>query len=215
MKCQSCGARVKNNEEMCPECGKYIVRESNQEYSAPPAEEVDIEQLEAAEAEVMKPTAPTSAEYHYKDHLLLPTLLKGGMGLAIIIFMIYYMCTSMRFRLLPSSRITAVLAILFGGFSIFSAVASFIQQKNCYLDISDSKVSGVIPVGMFDTEHFEIDIADIVCVEKTDFHSKNSSPKVILISAQRRIEIKGASSSMLSDFCKSVQNKIEEKGVTK
>lgn len=215
MKCQNCGARVKKSEEICPECGKYIAHKAEHYDVKSQSEEIDYEKLEAAEAKVKNIGIPTSAKYFYKDYLLLPTLLRGGMGLAVIVFMIYYMCTSMRFRLLSSSQFTTVLAILVGGFSIFSAVASVIQEKNCYLDIADGKVSGVIPKGTFDTEYFEIDLAEIVSVEETGFHSKNSTPKVILISAQKRIEVKGSSKIMLSDFSESVQNKIEEREVTK
>lgn len=210
MKCSSCGARVNKSEEICPECGKYIAREAEHNDVQAQSEEIDYEKLEAAEAEVKAIGIPTAAKYIYKDYLLLPTLIRGGVGLVVLVLMIFYMIDSPRFRLLSSSRFTTVLAVLFAGFSLFSAIASVIQERYCYLDITDGKVSGVIPKGTFDTEYFEIDLAEIVAVEKTDFHSKHSHPKVIIISAEKRVEVRGSSGVMLSDFSDNLKKRIEK-----
>lgn len=207
MKCPECGARVKQHEEICPECGKYIPCDSKEHDIPIQPDDIDYEKLEAAEAEVRKADVPETVRYLYKDYLILPTLLKGGFGLFVIIMFFVTMIGSPRARL-TSSYTSMVFVLLFAGFSIFSAVASVIQERNCCLDIGETKVSGVIPKGTFDTESFEFEIDDIVAVEETGFHSKHSTPKVIIISAENRVEVRGSSKTMLSDFSDTLNRRI-------
>lgn len=197
MKCPECGTRIRRGEEVCSECGKYISEISETKTVDTPKKEVRII------------TDKKNKNYRYAKHLALPVILKGAMGLFFIAFTIYYMATSPRARF-ASSSLSSVLIILFGGFSIFSAIASIIQERNCFLCIDEEKVHGIIPKGTFETQEFEIPLSEIVYVEKADFGSRISNPKIIIITAEQRTEVRASSGTMLSEFCEDLKKATDK-----
>ena len=189
MKCPECGAKIKSGEEFCSVCGKYISKEKPQP---------------VAEKEIRIITESKTKTYRYKKRNFLSVLLRLFTGLFIIVFFFVYITTSPRARF-TSSAFSGVLMLLFGGFSIFSAIASIIQERNCFLCIDEEKVYGIIPEGTFETQKFEIPLNEIVYVEKADFGSRISNPKIIIITAEQRTEVSASSGTMLSEFCEELK----------
>ncbi len=194
MKCPECGEKIKSGEEVCSNCGKYISKEKTQ-----PAAEKGIRII----------TESKTKTYRYEKRIILSVSLRLFMGLFIIGFYFYYMITSPRARF-TSSAFSGVLMLLFGGFSIFSAIASIIQERNCFLCIGKEKVHGIIPKGTFETQEIEIPLSEIVYVEKADFNSRFSNPKIIIITAAQRTEVRASSGTMLSEFCEELKKATEK-----
>lgn len=193
MKCTECGSKIKRGEEVCSECGKYISKEETKTASTQ-KKEVKI---------IFSENKPKT--YRYEEHLVLSVCLRIVFGILIIVFFFVYMLTSPRARF-TSSAFSSAIMLLGGGFSIFSAIASIIQERNCFLCIDGEKVHGIIPEGTFETKEFEIPLNEIVYVEKADFNSRHSNPKIIIITAEQRTEVRASSRTMLSDFCEELKN---------
>ena len=189
MKCPECGEKIKRGEEVCSNCSKYISKEKPQP---------------AAEKEIRIITESKTKTYRYEKRIILSVLLRLFMGLFIIVFFFVYMLTSPRARF-TSSAFSSAIMLLGGGFSIFSAIASIIQERNCFLCIDKEKVHAIIPKGTFETQEFEIPLSEIVYVEKADFGSRYSNPKIIIITAEQRTEVRASSKTMLSDFCEELK----------
>ncbi|MBQ8763836.1 MAG: hypothetical protein IJZ07_07010 [Clostridia bacterium] len=209
MKCFNCGARVKKSEEICAECGAYISKAAKTPFSSVQTEtddEINTEELEKAE-EYVRNIENSPEKYDFKDYLILPTLLKIGVGIAMIIISIVAIADSPHF-FRASSVYSVLLFTVVGALSVFSGISSFIQERKCVLTVTDDRVFGTIPCGVFDTEKIDISIDDIIEINETGFHSKNSNPKVHIVTKEREITVKGSSKIMLSDFSDKLNYKI-------
>ena len=151
MKCPECGTRIRRGEEVCSECGKYISKEIPQT-------------TEKKEVKIIN-TENRAKTYRYEEHMVLSVCLRIVFGILIIVFFFVYMLTSPRARF-TSSAFSSAIMLLGGGFSIFSAIASIIQERNCFLCIDGEKVHGIIPEGTFETKEFEVPLSEVVYVEK-------------------------------------------------
>lgn len=216
MKCRNCGARVKRSEEICPECGKYIAAENEHvlTHTAPARKEIDCDVLEKAEESVKNIdvlTADTSKpeKFIFKDYLLLPSIIRMGVGILTFVVCVLSMSEA-RFYIRSSSIGSTAIVIIFAFFCIFNAISSIIQERNCFIEITDDKVFGTIPKGTFDTEDFELNIEDIVAAEKEGFHSKHANPKVQIITAENQITVRASSTHMLSDLADALEKRIQK-----
>lgn len=215
MKCSFCGARVKKSEEICPECGKFIA--AKKEHIPTPAvsakEEIDYDALEKAE-EIVKnldfsdSQAPETETFMFKDYLLLPSVIKSIGGIIVFVVCIFSFADTRSF-VRSSSIAGSALMLIFAFFLIFDTVAAIIREKNCFIEITDEKVSGVIPEGTFGTQGVDINISDIVAVAKDGFNSKYSHPKVIIKTKENEFKIRATSQNMLSDLADAVERRIK------
>ncbi len=216
MKCRNCGARVKKSEEICPECGKYIAAEKEHVliHTAPAQEEIDYDALEKAEEivknlDISASQAPETESFMFKDYLLLPSIIKSIGGIIVFVVCIFSFADTRNF-VCSSSIAGSAFMLIFAFFLLFDTVSAIIREKNCFVEITDEKVSGVIPEGTFGTESIDINIEDIVMVEKDGFNSKYSHPKVIIKTKENEIKIRGSSTHMLSDLADAVEKRIEK-----
>lgn len=215
MKCSFCGARVKKSEEICPECGKFIAakKEHIPAPAAPSMEEINYDALEKAE-EIVKnldfsdSQAPETETFMFKDYLLLPSVIKSIGGIIVFVVCIFSFADTRSF-VRSSSIAGSALMLIFAFFLIFDTVAAIIREKNCFIEITDEKVSGVIPEGTFGTQGVDINISDIVAVAKDGFNSKYSHPKVIIKTKENEFKIRATSQNMLSDLADAVERRIK------
>ncbi len=215
MKCSFCGARVKKSEEICPECGKFIAakKEHIPAPAAPSMEEINYDALEKAE-EIVKnldfsdSQAPETETFMFKDYLLLPSVIKSIGGIIVFVVCIFSFADTRSF-VRSSSIAGSALMLIFAFFLIFDTVAAIIREKNCFIEITDEKVSGVIPEGTFGTQGVDIKISDIVAVAKDGFNSKYSHPKVIIKTKEDEFKIRATSQNMLSDLADAVEKRIK------
>lgn len=205
MKCQSCGARVKKSEELCPECGAYISTEK--EYSIQPEEDIRTEELERAEEYVRNIENNTPEKYDYKDYLILPSILKIGGGIVLFAIVIFSFANPSSY-ISSKKTLSSVFCFFLSLFAIFSGVASVIQERKCFLNITSDRVHGRIPLGLFDTETFDISIGDIIAVNEKGFHSQHSDAEVHIITKEKEITVKSSSKTMLSDFSDKLNYKM-------
>lgn len=204
MKCLNCGARVKKSEEICPECGAYISTERPDVTNEISENDIDIEVLETAEEAVRNIDEGKSEEYNFGDYLFLPSILRIGGGLVVfVIFIVSIVNSPLR------NEATSAFALIFSFFAVFSGIASIIQEHNCKLTINDERVYGIIPQGFFGTETIDINIEDIIGINETGFHSKNSSPKVHIVTKETEYVVKGSSKIMLKDLSNTLQEKVK------
>ncbi len=208
MKCLNCGAKVKKSEEICPECGAYISTETKP-YTPPSQpeneEEINLEILEKAEEAVRNIDESKSEEYNFSDYLILPSLVRIGGGLFILAIVIFSFTLSAM-----NNEATMIIALLISAFSIFNGIASAVQESKCKLTVNDEKVYGTIPQGTFDTETIDINIEDIIGINESGFHSKNSHPKVYIVTKEKEYTVKGSSKIMLGDLSENLQNKVRK-----
>ncbi len=215
MKCSFCGARVKKSEEICPECGKFIAakKEHIPAPAAPSMEEINYDALEKAE-EIVKnldfsdSQAPETETFMFKDYLLLPSVIKSIGGIIVFVVCIFSFADTRSF-VRSSSIAGSALMLIFAFFLIFDTVAAIIREKNCFIEITDEKVCGVIPEGTFGTQGVDINISDIVAVAKDGFNSKYSHPKVIIKTKENEFKIRATSQNMLSDLADAVEKRIK------
>ena len=126
MKCLNCGARVKKSEEICPECGKFISTEK--EYTIQPEDEINHEELEKAEEAVKHIFDSVPVKFDYNDYLLLPSLIRIGGGIVMMIASVVAVVDSS-----PFFRASSVYSVLFfivaGILFIFNGIAAILQER--------------------------------------------------------------------------------------
>lgn len=206
MKCLNCGARVKKSEEICHECGAYISTEKPETINEISETDIDTETLEKAEEAVRNIDESKPEEYNFSDYLILPSLVRIGGGLFILAIIIFSFTRSAM-----NNEATMIIALLISAFSIFNGIASAVQESKCKLTVNDEKVFGIIPQGFFGTETIDIDIEDIIGINESGFHSKNSNPKVHIVTKEKEYVVKGSSSVMLKDLSNTLQDKFKKR----
>ena len=146
MKCKSCGKRLKNSDEICPECGRYIKR---------------TEAKAEAKPEIIASEAPVCNENEivYKGNII-SLVIQLSLAVFYIGFMIYYMIDRVgsihyhRTALIPFH-------ILLGAFLCFDAVASFLKEKGCRLVFDRDCIHGTVPNKRYGKQEMNIRYEDI------------------------------------------------------
>ncbi len=214
MKCLNCGARVKKNDEICPECGAYISRDEKPAVLPVQTEtkkEISVELLEKAieESENTENTDElTPRKFNFKDHLIFPSIIRIGGGTVLMVASVVSFA-SRPFRYITSSVYSLMFCILAAIFFIFKGIASVIQERKCVLDVTSEKVSGRIPVGFFDTEAIDVRIEDIIAVTEKDFHSRRLSAEVHIVTKEKEYVVRSSSQDMLLDLSNTIQKFIK------
>lgn len=203
MKCKFCGARIKKGEEVCSKCGKFVSDSTDKITVIETNHEILSETESACEPD------DSVMIFDYKKHILETLLIYVGLGLFFILIVIFSSIDDIKLFYVSASDIMGcILAILLGGGSIFRGVATYMQEKKCIITISEEKVFGTVPCGIFGTMDFDIDISNIVCIEKEDFRGKYADPKITILTADDSVEIKASSSRLLNSFKDSLRERI-------
>lgn len=192
MKCLNCGRKAKKNEEICPECGAYITKDT-----AKTKQEV-----------FLNSNKDGSRKYIYSEHNYISVLLRIVGGGVLFVYLIIKLLTPSPIDYISKNIASTTFCSLLAAFIIFSGIASQIQEKNCSLTVTDENVSGIIPQGIFNTEKIDISIADIIAVNEEGFHSRIPNPEVHIVTKEKEYVIKGSSQSMLLNFSKFLKEKI-------
>ncbi len=163
MKCEQCGKRLKKSDEICPECGSYIVRGKNNNTET------------KSEAVTSAGSVCNENEIVFKNNV---TVLVLQLALAVfyIGFMIYYMID--RAGSIHYHRTALVpIHILLGAYLCFDAVASFLKEKGCHLIFDRDCIHGTVPNKRYGKQEISIryeDIEDTVII----FGSKHEKARV-------------------------------------
>ena len=208
MKCLNCGARIKKNDEMCPECGAYISKDTRPAVLPVQTEkkkEISVELFEKAMAETSDTDELNTRRFDFEDHLIFPSIIRIGGGIVLMVASIVSF-VSRPFLYISSSVYSLMFCVLASLFFIFKGIASIIQERKCMLDVTSEKVSGRIPLGIFDTEAVNINIEDIIAVNEKDFHSKRLGAEVHIVTKEKEYVIKSSSQTMLLDLSRTVQD---------
>ncbi len=208
MKCQNCGARVKRSEEICPECGAFISKDAKL-FAFPASNESNVKaDFEKTEKEIITIDEGAPEEYIFKNFLVLPSVLRFGGGIALFVACILSF-DSKKYFFRSSSLYSLMLCLLLAAFLIFNGIASIVQESKCRLTVNSKRVYGTIPLGIFDTQHIDVNIEDIISVNETGFHSRFPNPEVHIVTKKEEFVVKGSSSTLLKNFSNTLQEKMK------
>ena len=199
MKCSYCGSRLKKSDEICPNCSKYV--SENKVKIEVPETVINSVKAEKPESHI----SPKDIVFSYKDFSG-----EKMFSTVIIALVLFIVVTISALRNFSNNFFSVIFVAAFIIIGVVSSVLTYKQEQNCSITITDDKVSGTVPSGMLETTDFEVKISDIVCVEKEGFYSKHSTPKIIIVTAENRIEIKASSTKMLERFKNTLQERIVE-----
>lgn len=144
MKCESCGKRLKNSDEVCPECGRYVART---------ATETMPESIVSADP------VCNENEIDFKGNIPL-LIFKLFTAIVFIGFCIY---TFINGR--PSDFRNIIL--IFASIFIFvDAFAVFFKEKGCRLTFENSRFHGTVPSSKLGKKEINIAYDEIL---KTEF----------------------------------------------
>ena len=147
MKCESCGKRLKKSDEICPECGSYIVRGRNNNT------EIKTEAVTSAES------VCNENEIVYKANTpnMIFKLLSAVLYIGFFVYDIFIRGTFYG----PVKIAVIPLFILSGFYLCFDAVASFISEKDCILTFESDRVHGTVPKKRYGKQEISIKYEDI------------------------------------------------------
>lgn len=147
MKCESCGKRLKKSDEVCPECGRYIVHGKNKNT------EIKSEAVTSAESMC------NENEIVYKANIpnMIFKLLSAILYIGFFVYDIFIRGTFYG----PVKIAVIPLFILSGLYLCFDAVASFISEKDCTLTFESDRVHGTVPKKRYGKQEISIKYEDI------------------------------------------------------
>lgn len=141
MKCNFCGADIRNSDEVCPECGKYI--------AADPAEKTNSK---------TEKFGKTLRFYDYNDGLAFYSLLFVFFGLFIIAASVLsFLNIGYYFRFSGRDAKILILAV-FGVLFVLFGIVTYFKLKSCSISLCENGIYGYIPVNPsvpFKTVYFE------------------------------------------------------------
>lgn len=192
MKCENCGAKITNDEKICPECGNPLKTE--------PVPEA-----------ILNADPATYETFIYSEHLLWPTLLRFIGGIILIIVVVFSFRDIKYSFMLEDAILTALFCGALALYLFFRGVSGLVQEKNCFVCITPERVYGKIPAGLFDAEEIDIPLADIIAVNETHRHYRLFlSRDLEIVTKQNEIEINASSGELQSKISKSVRKYIKE-----
>lgn len=212
MKCKFCGTKIKKGEEICPNCSKFVSEKLGETTES--ANYIQTSTVTIEDEHIPETSAEESEDsvcvFDYKEHILKTLLFNLGIGLFFAIVLIFSFFDDHNSIYFSATEVYSyILVILCVGFSFFNGISTYIQEKKCILTVTDKKIYGTIPEGAFRTEDFEVEIADVVCIEKEGFHGKHANPRIIIVTTENRIEIKASSTRLLNNFKDEVQKRLQ------
>ncbi len=193
MKCDFCGKRIKKSEDICPNCGKSVIR------AAVPAEEVTT----ASDGTV------TIRYDDYISHTVTANILQI---VACIVLTALFPVTDLldegfvETKTLFSCGLFVILAIL----TAFNTAFAVIQSKQCYITFSEDKISGVMPAKFAETEKFSISTEDVTAFAAISSLWR-SVPEAIICCGDERFGIKCHNNKLLSAIKKELKIRFPDK----
>ena len=168
MKCNFCGADIRNSDEICPECGKYL--------ADTPAEKTN------SKAEKF---GKTLRFYDYRDGLAFNTLLYVIFGLVIIGFSVYSIWDFGYFSFYSSTAVTqTIIGTVIGILIISLGIFSYFKLKSCSVALCENGIYGYIPTNPhipFKTVYFEVCYNEIEKLEYKNIGASRHSSFAIII----------------------------------
>ncbi len=192
MKCENCGAKITNDEKICPECGNPLKTE--------PVPEA-----------ILNADPATSETFIFSEHLLIPTLLRFIGGI-IIILVIIFSFRDIKFYFILEKRImSALICGVLALYLFFRGVSGLVQEKNCFVCITPERVYGKIPTGFFGVKEIDIPLADIISVNETYLRYRLfSSRDLKIVTKQNEIEINASSGELLTKIGESLTDYMKK-----
>ncbi len=177
MKCNFCGADIRNSDEICPECGNCLADTPTEKTSSK-----------------SEKFGKTLRFYDYSDGLTFNTLLYVFIGLGIIGFSVYSIWDFGRFSFYSSTAVTRmIIGTVIGIFVVFFGIFSYFKLKSCSVALCKNGIYGYIPTNPhipFKTVYFEAFYNEI---EKLEFKnigtSRHSNPALIIRTESEKFTI--------------------------
>lgn len=193
MKCDFCGKRIKKNEETCPNCGKFVSRDTI------PAEET----LTASDGTVT---------IRYSDYISRTVIANIIQIVGCIVLTAVFPLTDLldggfvRAKTIFSCVLFVILAVL----TVFNTAFAVVQSKHCYISFSEDKISGVAPSKFAETEEFCINTADVTAFAAISSLWR-SVPEAIICCGDERFGIKCHNNKLLSAVKKELKIRFPDK----
>lgn len=194
MKCESCGKRLKKSDEVCPECGRYIVRRKDNDT------EIKSEDVTSAGS------VCNENEIVFKDNIPL-LILKIFASIVLIAICIY----SLIERSFFAGRTTRDVIVILASVIIFvDAFAVFFNERGCRLTFENDRVHGTVPGSKFGKNEISIRYDEIL---KTEFvvGSKYSPSHIsILLRTGDEVKIPCTRKNTLVEIRERIQKHLTE-----
>lgn len=174
MKCVFCNSDVKKEDEICPECGKYL--------AADPAEKANNK---------AEKFGKILRFYDYKEGLALQSVSIALLGLVIIAAAVFFIADFHYYAFHFSARTMKWLVFAAVGFLlIIMGIVTPFRLKSCSVSLCENGIYGYIPDGLFKTVYFEVLFEDIKKINRSGFGTtRNSHPKITLITSDDKFTI--------------------------
>lgn len=193
MKCEQCGKRLKKSDEICPECGRYIVRKKNN---------IEIK----SEAFTSADPVCNENEVVFKDNIPL-LILKIFASIFLVGICIYSLIER---SFLAGRTMRDVIVILASIIILVDAFAVFFNERGCKLIFESDRVHGTVPGGKFGKNEISINYDGIL---KTEFvaGSKYSPSSVsILLRTGDEVKIPCTRKKTLTEIRERIQKHLTE-----
>lgn len=193
MKCDFCGKRIKKSEDICPNCGKSVIR------AAVPAEEVTA-------------ASDGTVTIRYSDYISRTVIANIAQIVACAALIAVFPLTDLldegfvETKTLFSCGLFVILAIL----TAFNTAFAVIQSKQCYITFSEDKISGVMPAKFAETEEFSISTEDVTAFAAISSLWR-SVPEAIICCGDERFGIKCHNNKLLSAIKKELKTRFPDK----
>ncbi|MBQ3044847.1 MAG: hypothetical protein IJD49_02725 [Clostridia bacterium] len=193
MKCDFCGKRIKKSEDICPNCGKSVIR------AAVPAEEVTA-------------ASDGTVTIRYSDYISRTVIANIAQIVACAALIAVFPLTDLldegfvETKTLFSCGLFVILAIL----TAFNTAFAVIQSKQCYITFSEDKISGVMPAKFAETEEFSISTEDVTAFAAISSLWR-SVPEAIICCGDERFGIKCHNNKLLSAIKKELKIRFPDK----
>lgn len=192
MKCESCGKRLKKSDEVCPECGKYIVRQAT--------ETITSENIAPADS------VCNENEIVFKDNI--PLLVFKLFASTILIGICIYSLVERSF--LAGRTMRDIIAIIASIILFIDAFSVFFKEKGCRLIFESNRFHGTVPSSKVGKKEISIRYDEVL---KTEFviGSKYSPSHVsILLKSGNTVKIPCTRKKTLTEIEERIQNHLTE-----
>lgn len=192
MKCDSCGKRLKKSDEICPECGKYIVRKKSPKPETTP------------EVFVSEEPVCNENEVVFRDNIT-SLALKLGLATVPFVFCIISIVRS-SFFYDASDALSDTFLIIISILLYIDAFAVFYREKGCRLTFEEDYFHGTVPIKHAGRQEISIRYDEIAATDLFE-GSKNQQPHLkVFLKSDETVKI---TCSRKQTLCE-IEEKIKE-----
>ncbi len=203
MKCNFCGAHIGKDEELCPECGKYIFDVGSTASSAREAETTANQITSAAESG--EPRA-NSVRFNYGEYIRVTTVVYILMSVVFLNVAILALSAYIGAGYVYGIA-GAVVAVMY----LYGGLSKYKREKDCFVEINETTVFGTVPLEKSGkaTRSFEIKLADVLSVQRLN-GSKNCPPTVTIFTDKEdeAVVLYCTSKKLLKKVTEELKNRI-------